>query len=131
MADRLIDRTLRAFSDDLSADSPVPGGGSAAAYAGAMGAALAAMVSRIAAKKSQAPALATFAAEMDELRAEILRRSRLFPRISIGRSTAATTSSAGSPTSSSRGSRADASAARQAARREAVRGLKSAERFAP
>ena len=73
MADRLIDRTLRAFSDDLSADSPVPGGGSAAAYAGAMGAALAAMVSRIAAKKSQAPALATFAAEMDELRAELLR----------------------------------------------------------
>ena len=42
MTDRLIERTLRAFSDDLSADAPVPGGGSAAAYAGAMGAALAA-----------------------------------------------------------------------------------------
>ena len=73
MADRLVDRTLRAFSDDLSADSPVPGGGSAAAYAGAMGAALAAMVSRIAAKKSQAPDLAAFAAEADGLRADLLR----------------------------------------------------------
>src|SRR5438270_917189 len=48
MADRLIDRTLRAFSDDLSADSPVPGGGSAAAYAGAMGAALAALLAETA-----------------------------------------------------------------------------------
>src|SRR5437773_2196524 len=33
MPDRLIERTLRAFSDELSADTPVPGGGSAAAYA--------------------------------------------------------------------------------------------------
>ena len=73
MTDRLIDRTLRAFSDDLSADSPVPGGGSAAAYAGAMGAALAAMVSRIASKKSEAPELAAFASEMDGLRADLLR----------------------------------------------------------
>src|SRR6266850_98746 len=52
MPDRLIERTLRAFSDELSADTPVPGGGSAAAYAGAMRA---------------------FAEEMDRLRAEFLR----------------------------------------------------------
>src|SRR5436190_212302 len=73
MADRLIDRTLRAFSDDLSADSPVPGGGSAAAYAGAMGAALAAMVSRIASKKTDSPDQARFIEEMDGLRADFLR----------------------------------------------------------
>src|SRR2546429_439815 len=73
MADRLIDRTLRAFSDDLSADSPVPGGGSAAAYAGAMGAALAAMVSRIASKKTDSPDQAGFIEEMDGLRADFLR----------------------------------------------------------
>ena len=73
MPDRLIERTLRAFSDELSADTPVPGGGSAAAYAGAMGAALAAMVARITVKKESSEALHAFAEEMDGLRAEFLR----------------------------------------------------------
>jgi formiminotetrahydrofolate cyclodeaminase len=73
MPDRLIERTLRAFSDDLSADTPVPGGGSAAAYAGAMGAALAAMVARIAAKKDDAERLREFVEEMDNLRGDFLR----------------------------------------------------------
>lgn len=53
MTDRLIDRTLRAFSDELASARPVPGGGSAAAYAGALGAALCAMVLRISAKRSR------------------------------------------------------------------------------
>lgn len=39
--------TLRGFTDELSADSPAPGGGSVAALAGAMGAALAAMVANL------------------------------------------------------------------------------------
>ena len=63
MPDRFIERTLRAFSDDLSADSPVPGGGSAAAYAGAMGAALAAMVGRISIKKERSDELQSFIEE--------------------------------------------------------------------
>jgi glutamate formiminotransferase / formiminotetrahydrofolate cyclodeaminase len=73
MADRLIERTLRAFSDDLASDAPVPGGGSAAAYAGAMGAALAAMVARIANKKEQAAERAKFIADMDMLRGDFLQ----------------------------------------------------------
>jgi len=73
MPDRLIERTLRAFSDDLASDAPVPGGGSAAAYAGAMGAALAAMVARITAKKDGSPEVAGFIAEVDRLRLELLR----------------------------------------------------------
>jgi glutamate formiminotransferase / formiminotetrahydrofolate cyclodeaminase len=73
MPDRLIERTLRAFSDELSADTPVPGGGSAAAYAGAMGAALAAMVARIAAKKDEAEELRAFIEETENLRADFLR----------------------------------------------------------
>src|SRR6267142_2160946 len=73
MPDRFIDRTLRAFSDDLSADAPVPGGGSAAAYAGAMGAALAAMVARISLKKEKSEALESFIEETDNLRSDFLR----------------------------------------------------------
>lgn len=73
MPDRLIERTLRGFSDDLSAETPVPGGGSAAAYAGAMGAALAAMVARIAAKRDGSMELDGFVEEMDNLRRDFLR----------------------------------------------------------
>jgi glutamate formiminotransferase/formiminotetrahydrofolate cyclodeaminase len=74
MPDRLIDRTLRAFSNDLSTDAPVPGGGSAAAYAGAMGSALAAMVARIAAKRTAGEGEERpFIEEMDNLRADFLR----------------------------------------------------------
>lgn len=73
MTDRLVDRTLRAFSDDLASDAPVPGGGSTAAYAGALGAALAAMVARIATKKSDDEALRDYITEMDHLRTDFLR----------------------------------------------------------
>ena len=73
MAERLVDLTLRAFTDDLASDAPVPGGGSAAAYAGALGAALAAMVARIATKRSDDPSLREFIAEMDGLRGDFLR----------------------------------------------------------
>ena len=74
MADRLVDRTLRAFSDDLASDAPVPGGGSAAAYAAALGAALASMVARIATKKSpDDTALRDYIAEVENLRGDFLR----------------------------------------------------------
>ncbi len=44
---RLVGMTLRAFADELSSDSPAPGGGSVAALVGALGAALAAMVANL------------------------------------------------------------------------------------
>jgi glutamate formiminotransferase/formiminotetrahydrofolate cyclodeaminase len=44
---RLVSMTVRAFADELSTDSPAPGGGSVAALAGALGAALAAMVANL------------------------------------------------------------------------------------
>lgn len=74
MTERLVDRTLRAFSDDLASDAPVPGGGSAAAYAAALGAGLAAMVARIAVKKApDDTGLRDYIAEVDDLRADFLR----------------------------------------------------------
>src|SRR5437660_11279148 len=73
MSDRLIERSLRVFSDDLSSEAPVPGGGSAAAYAGAMGAALAAMVARISLRKAPSFGLQSFIEETDNLRSDFLR----------------------------------------------------------
>ncbi len=86
MTDRLVDLSLRAFSDDLASDRPVPGGGSAAGYAGALGAALAAMVGRISAKKSENAAIESLVSELDNLRADFLRLvdddSAVFARVS-------------------------------------------------
>ena len=43
----LVERTLRSFTDELSSESPAPGGGSVAALLGAMAGALAAMVAAL------------------------------------------------------------------------------------
>ena len=45
--ERLVDLSVRAFSERLATGSPAPGGGSAVALAGALGATLAAMVARL------------------------------------------------------------------------------------
>jgi formiminotetrahydrofolate cyclodeaminase len=50
IADRkgsLVEMTARGFADELSTDSPAPGGGSVAAYCGALGGALGAMVANL------------------------------------------------------------------------------------
>lgn len=51
MDEKLISMTLRAFADETASESPAPGGGSISAYAGALGAALGAMVANLSAGK--------------------------------------------------------------------------------
>jgi glutamate formiminotransferase/formiminotetrahydrofolate cyclodeaminase len=48
---RLIDMNLKKFMEETSSESPAPGGGSVAAYAGALGAALGTMVANISSHK--------------------------------------------------------------------------------
>ncbi|HVV56339.1 MAG TPA: glutamate formimidoyltransferase [Mucilaginibacter sp.] len=48
---RLVSMSLAAFADETASESPAPGGGSIAAYAGALGASLAAMVANLSAHK--------------------------------------------------------------------------------
>ncbi len=48
---RLIDRTVRGFTEETASESPAPGGGSIAATIGAFGAALAAMVANLSSHK--------------------------------------------------------------------------------
>lgn len=75
MAEPLLDLSVHEFADQLSSAAATPGGGSAAAYAGALGASLAAMVGRIALQRASRrdPALAELVEEADNLRAHFLR----------------------------------------------------------
>lgn len=47
----LLEKNLREFSDETASESPAPGGGSIAAYAGALGTALSTMVANLSANK--------------------------------------------------------------------------------
>ena len=49
---KLVDRTLSSFAEETSRESPAPGGGSVAAYMGALGAALGTMVANLSAHKA-------------------------------------------------------------------------------
>lgn len=48
---RLIDQSLQGFANELASESPAPGGGSVAAYLGALGASLGTMVANLSAHK--------------------------------------------------------------------------------
>jgi glutamate formiminotransferase/formiminotetrahydrofolate cyclodeaminase len=72
----LSNRTVKAFLDELASGSPAPGGGSTAAMAGALCAALCGMVARLTFGREKLrdswPAMAEAVAEADRLRARFL-----------------------------------------------------------
>jgi formiminotetrahydrofolate cyclodeaminase len=72
-------RTIHEYLSALRSGSPTPGGGSAAAYAGAMGASLAAMVCRLTLVSAEAPTkhpLAPAADRLDKLVDELSESAR-------------------------------------------------------
>ena len=73
----IVDRTIRGFLDELASSAPTPGGGSAAALVGAVGAALLAMVGNLTAGKKGYEAvegsMRGLVAGSDRLRGELAR----------------------------------------------------------
>ena len=73
----IVDKTIRGFLDELASSAPTPGGGSAAALVGAVGAALLAMVGNLTAGKKGYEAvdrsMRDLVAESDRLRGELAR----------------------------------------------------------
>ena len=74
---KLIGMTLRDFADETASESPAPGGGSIAAYVGALGASLGTMVANLSAHKkgwdSRWAEFSDWAQKGQQLKAELLR----------------------------------------------------------
>ena len=69
--DNLVNKTISDFSDELSTDSPAPGGGSVAALCASLSGALSAMVSNLTVGKKGYEQVWKQAAELAEIRQEI------------------------------------------------------------
>jgi glutamate formiminotransferase/formiminotetrahydrofolate cyclodeaminase len=76
-ASKLASMSLRDFADETASESPAPGGGSIAAYVGALGAALAAMVANLSAHKkgwdSRWEEFSTWAEKGQQYKDELIR----------------------------------------------------------
>ncbi|RLC55252.1 MAG: glutamate formimidoyltransferase, partial [Candidatus Cloacimonadota bacterium] len=73
--DDLVKKTLTGFCDELSTDSPAPGGGSVAAFCSAMSGALSAMVSNLTFSKKGYEKVWEEAKELSEIGQDIKERS--------------------------------------------------------
>jgi glutamate formiminotransferase/formiminotetrahydrofolate cyclodeaminase len=70
--DHLIGLSLADFADETSSESPAPGGGSVAAYVGALGAGLSAMVANLTAQKKDWTVFGKWAEKASLLKKELL-----------------------------------------------------------
>ncbi len=77
MCEKLAEKSCFAFTTELASSAPVPGGGGAAALAGALGAALGSMAGRLTAPKpsfaDRAELIHSLVSRADDLRGELLR----------------------------------------------------------
>jgi glutamate formiminotransferase / formiminotetrahydrofolate cyclodeaminase len=70
--EKLIRLSLSDFADETASESPAPGGGSVAAYLGALGASLGAMVANISAQKSNWESFSEWAEKASILKKELI-----------------------------------------------------------
>ena len=76
-ARKLVDMTVEAFAQETSRESPAPGGGTIAAYMGALGAALGTMVANLSSHKAgwdeRCPEFSSWAEKGQQLMSQLLR----------------------------------------------------------
>ncbi len=70
--EKLIRLSLEDFADETASESPAPGGGSVAAYLGALGAGLGAMVANLSAQKGDLESFGAWAEKASEYKKELL-----------------------------------------------------------
>ncbi len=69
--EKLVNLSLKDFADETASESPAPGGGSVAAYTGALGAGLAAMVANLSAHKNDWEFFSSYAEQASRLKKEL------------------------------------------------------------
>ena len=70
--EQLVQLSLTAFADETASESPAPGGGSVAAYIGALGAGLGAMVANLSAHKNDWEFFSNYAEQASGLKKELI-----------------------------------------------------------
>jgi glutamate formiminotransferase / formiminotetrahydrofolate cyclodeaminase len=70
--EKLVNHSLSDFADELASESPAPGGGSVAAYLGALGAGLGAMVANLSAHRNDWEPFSIWAEKASSLKKELL-----------------------------------------------------------
>ena len=70
--DKLVRLSLTDFADETASESPAPGGGSVAAYIGALGASLGAMVANLSAQKKEWKSFSNWAEEATAYKKELI-----------------------------------------------------------
>jgi glutamate formiminotransferase/formiminotetrahydrofolate cyclodeaminase len=70
--EKLIRLSLRDFADETASESPAPGGGSVAAYLGALGAGLGAMVANLSAQKTDWEPFSNWAEKASDYKKELI-----------------------------------------------------------
>ena len=95
--EKLVYQTLTDFADETASESPAPGGGSIAAYVGALGASLGAMVANLTAQKTDWELFSDYAEKASAIKNQLISLvdadTRAFEAVLLSRSLPKTTES--------------------------------------